>query len=218
MSKYDALESIKVAWENERLSLGDKIRTISSEFSAGGLDLSATAAFLRVTPSELAVVLSLGDLDDEYIDALSRVNPPKTTWIMLANASDVEFDGALRAIERNRGASPSDRAKSPMTEYIYTTMVDLSGPTPEQKVANLSGDVLYHALKKGSDFKLLSDWDSKFLNNVAGQKKRGKSLSSKQSTQLIRILGNLANNGAISRNSIDGDQEICDAILDALDD
>ena len=95
-------------------------------------------------------------------------------------------------------------------------MLEVSGPTIEMKVGNLSGDDLKHALKKGENFNALSDWEKKFLKSVSGQKKRGRMLTDKQVMQVIKILGNLVDKKAILRNSIDGDQDICDRILDAL--
>ncbi len=218
LSKYDALEDIRESWNSATLSLGDKIRKISSEFSANGLDLAGTAAYIHATPSELNALLALGDLDDAYIDRISELNPPRTTWTMLATARDEELDGALEAMKRNREANPQDRVKTTFSEYIYTTMMDVSGPTVEQKVANLSGDVILHALKKGEDFKILiAPKEPNFLKSIASRKKRGKVLSEKQVKWLLDILERLVDGGAIVRESIDGDQEICDQILDALD-
>ncbi len=216
MGKYEALETIKSIWNATDISLGDKIRSISSEYYSNGLDLAGTAAFLNATPSELDAFLALGELDDEDIDKISEVNPPKTTWIMLANASEEELDGALAALKKNRDAEPSERVTA-MTEYVYTVMLDVAGPTTEQKVGNLSGDILLHVLKKGQDFKLLSEKEEKFIKSVAGYKKRGKVLSERQTKWLMDILNRMADAGAIVRNSIDGDKDICNQILDALD-
>ena len=108
------------------------------------------------------------------------------------------------------------RADSP-DELVYYAMIEVSGPTVEQKVGNLSGDTLKHALKKGTDFGALSDWDTKFLKSIAAQKKRGKVLSEKQINSLTRILSKLVDNDVIKHDSIDGDQDICDEILEALE-
>lgn len=216
MGKFDALEAVKEAWEDKEISLGEKIRTISSEYSSNGLDLAATAAYIQATPSELSALLALGDLDDKDIDRISEINPPKTTWIMLANASEQELDSALAALKKDNGARPSERVKA-MTEYVYSTMIDASGPTIEQRVGNISSDCIILARKKGIDFKLISDKEQGFLNSIASRKKRGNTLSAKQTKWLMDILNRLADNGAIVRNSIDGDQEFCDKILDALD-
>ena len=52
---------------------------------------------------------------------------------------------------------------------------------------------------------------------MAGQKKRGKVLSEKQIIVVKSILNSLADNKVIQRDSIDGDQELCDKVLDAID-
>lgn len=216
MNRLEALEQIKAVWVDETMPLGQRIVDISSAFSSAGLDLATTAAFIHATPAELDFFLALGELDDETIEAISELNPPKTTWVMLASANDEELESALAALRNDRNAEGRPSSLHSVAEYLYVTMVEVEGPTIEQKVGNLPGDTLRHALKKGEDFKALGAWDAKFLKSVAGQKKRGKVLSDRQVNQLIRILGELADAGAIVRNSIDGDADICDDILDAL--
>ncbi len=51
---------------------------------------------------------------------------------------------------------------------------------------------------------------------MAGQKKRGKVLSEKQLAALIDLLSYLADNNVIQRDSIDGDKELCNKVLDAI--
>ena len=182
MNKTDALETIKEAWDDVSLSLGEKIIQISTAYYAAGLDISGTSAYIHTTESELNSLLELSEFDDEIIDAISRVNPPKTTWTVLSSASDEEVEHALKLLD-----------------------------------ARGQGDTLKHALKKGTDFGALSDWDTKFLKSIAAQKKRGKVLSEKQINSLTRILSKLVDNDVIKHDSIDGDQDICDEILEALE-
>ena len=216
MGRYEALEDIRETWEDQGISLGEKILRITSVFSSEGLDLGSTAAHLHATPAELDALLSLGELDESVIERISQVNPPKTAWTMLANANDEEIEGALSALEREAREGRTDTPNLSVSEFVYTVMLDIAGPTTEQRVGSLSGDVLRHALKKGEDFGVLGDWDKKFLKSVSVQRKRGKTMSLKQTKQLMRILGELADKGVIKRESIDGDQEICDTLLDAL--
>lgn len=96
MNKVEALDQIKTNWEDKDIKLGDKISSISDLFYSEGLDLSGTAAFIKATPSELEALLSLGALNSEILDMISDVNPPKTTWTMLGNASDEEIIEALQ--------------------------------------------------------------------------------------------------------------------------
>lgn len=216
MDKFEALESIKAAWNNNSLKLGEKIITISNDYHSAGLDLATTAAYIKATPIELEAFLELGELDDELIDRISEINPPRTTWTMLASANEEEIEQALSAISDGKDKSAVETSGYTVSEYVYKKMLEVSGPTIEMKVGNLSGDDLKHALKKGENFNALSDWEKKFLKSVSGQKKRGRMLTDKQVMQVIKILGNLVDKKAILRNSIDGDQDICDRILDAL--
>lgn len=216
MDRIEALEEIKRVWDDKNVDLGEKILTISTAFHSAGLNLATTAAYIKATPIELDSLLALGELDDDIISTIARVNPPKTTWTMLASASDEEIEKALKALELGKGKTQPEGAHYTASEFVYQTMMEISGPTMEQKVASLSGDDLKHALKKGEDFNILNDWEKKFLKSVAAQKKRGKVPTDKQVASLIKALMGLVTKGAIVRNSIDGDQEICDRILDAL--
>ena len=96
-------------------------------------------------------------------------------------------------------------------------MIEISGPTMEQKILSITGDELKHLLKKGTDFGKLNEWQTKFLKSVAAQKKKGRTWSDKQIASIINTLNQMAENGIIVRNSVDGDQEICDKILDILE-
>ena len=214
MNKTDALETIKEAWNNDSLSLGEKIIQISTAYYAAGLDLSGTSAYIHATESELNSLLELSEFDDDIIDSISKVNPPKTTWTVLSSASDEEVEHALKLLSTKEQI---EQRSSSSDELVYYAMIEVSGPTIEQKIGNLSGDTLKHALKKGGDFGALSDWDTKFLKSIAAQKKRGKVLSEKQVNSLARILNKLVDKEVIKHDSIDGDQDICDEILEALE-
>lgn len=216
MLKLDALESIKKAWDDPDMKLGEKVISITSDYSSAGLDLATTAAHIHATPAELDFFLSLGELDDEILDELSEVNPPKTTWVLLANGSDEEIEGALKALRFRRQEGRDRSGEESTLQFVYASMIDAGGPTKEQLIGALSGDVLRHALKKGENYNVLNDWEKKFLKSVSAQKKRGKTMSEKQNAKVIGILEKLADEGAITRDSIDGDIEICDEILDAL--
>ena len=95
-------------------------------------------------------------------------------------------------------------------------MIEVAGPTPEQLVGMLSGSDLAHVQKNATDFNALTEWETKFLKSVAAQKRRGKTLTAKQLPIVMNILLSLAEKGVIKRNSIDGDSEICDKVLDAI--
>lgn len=216
MDKLEALDRINATWNDPDIDLGKKIIDISNDYYAVGLDLATTAAFIKATPAELDALLSLGALEDDIIEMISKVDPPKTTWALLANASDDEIRQALKALAQAKGSGKSGQGTSAVSEFVYQQMLDISGPTPEQLVGMLSGNELGHALKKGQDFNALSDWDNKFFKSVVVQKKRGKTLSEKQTAIVLRILNDLADRGIIKHDSIDGDTAICEKILEAL--
>ena len=95
-------------------------------------------------------------------------------------------------------------------------MLEVSGPTLEDRVASISGDDLKYISIKAASFDVLNKWESKFLTSIANQKKIGKVLSDKQIDKLIPLLEKLSEKEVITRDSIDNDQAICNRILDAL--
>jgi hypothetical protein len=211
MEKLEALEIIKETWECEVLSLEEKINKISESFFSVGLDIATTANFIKATPAEFDAFLALSYLDVEMISEISKVNPPKTTWPLLASGNDDEIRKALSAL-----SGQSRLNNESISEFIYQQMIEVAGDTPEKSISQLSGDELFYLAKKGKSFSV-DDKNIKFLNSVAGQKKRGKALSDKQIAVVIDILNNFADSKVIQRDSIDGDKELCDRVLDALD-
>ena len=211
MDKLEALEIIKGAWGNNDLSLEEKIVKISDSYYSVGLDIATTATFIKATPAEFYAFLSLSNLDDDIIKLISEANPPKTTWQLLASGSDDEIKKALSAL------SSSNLKNESFSEFIYQQMIEVAGETPEQKISQLTGADLFYLANKAKSFSSVNQNMLKYLNSFAGQKTRGKVLSEKQISFLIDILNNLADNNVIQRNSIDGDEDLCDKVLDALD-
>ena len=211
MEKIDALELIKEAWNSEKLSLEEKIIKISDAFYSVGLDIATTANYIKTTPAEFDAFLSLSNLDDELIRMISEANPPKTTWPLLACGSDVEIKKALMALS----ASTSLKNES-VSEFIYQQMIEVAGETPEQLVSQFTGGELYYLANKAKNFNSVNQKKLDFINSLAGQKKRGKVLSEKQLAALIDLLSYLADNNVIQRDSIDGDKELCNKVLDAI--
>lgn len=212
MDKIDALELIRKTWDSESLSLGEKIIAISEAFYSVGLDIATTANFIKTTPAELYAFLSLSNLNEDMIRMISDANPPKTTWPLLSSGNDDEIKKALSALlDTSRSKNES------VSEFIYQQMIEVAGFTSEQLLSQLTGGEMFALAKKAKNFTSVNPNTIKFLNSLAGQKKRGKALSEKQIATLKDILNNLADNKVIQRNSIDGDEELCDKVLDALD-
>lgn len=211
MDKIDALELIKKTWDEDGLSLEEKIITISDAFYSVGLDIATTANFIKATPAEFDAFLSLSNLDDDMIRIISKANPPKTTWPLLASGNDDEIKKALDAL-----SAPTRSKNESVSEFVYQQMIEVAGGTSEQLISQLTGDELFYLANKAKNFSM-PEKEVKFLNSVAGQKKRGKVLSEKQIIVVKSILNSLADNKVIQRDSIDGDQELCDKVLDAID-
>lgn len=212
MDKIDALELIKKTWDSESLSLEDKIITISDAFYAVGLDIATTANFIKTTPAEFYAFLSLSNLDEDMIRRISDANPPKTTWPLLSSGNDEEIKKALTAL-----SATSRSQNESISEFIYQQMIEVAGSTSEQLISELTGGELFTLAKKAKSFTSVTPNTLKILNNLAGQKKRGKVLNENQLALLKNLLNNLADNKVIQRNSIDGDKELCDKVLDALE-
>lgn len=217
MGKYESLERIKEVWKSEDMPLGQKAAQISEEFYSSGLDFATTAAFINATPSELDALLEIGGFEDETLDRISRINPPKTSWTMLSNATEEEVDHALDMLERHGRETSGDTARTSITEYVYFAMIEVAEPSVEQKVGNLSGRTIKLMREKAEHFEgAISAKEVTFLKSCASRKGSGRSLTPRQLSWLISICNRLAERGIISRNSIDGDQEMCDEVLDAL--
>ena len=216
MDKYEALCKIDKTWNDDSLSLKDKIYLISDEYYSEGLDLASTAAFISATPTELDSLLSLSDLDECLINRISQINPPKTTWTFFAQAGDDEINKALEGLESERAVP--DRRKQTASELVYSKMLEVAEPTVQQKVNKLPGSDLIDVWKKDTTyFKQLSEKDSNFLRKIGFQKaKTNQDLSEKQLKWLTDILVKLADAEVIKRDSKDGDKEVCDRILDAI--
>lgn len=212
MDKVNALELIKETWDSDNLNLEEKIITISDAFYSVGLDIATTANFLKTTPAEFNAFISLSNLDEDMIKIISDAKPPKTTWPLLSSGNDEEIRKALTAL------SAASRSKNEsVSEFIYQQMIEVAGSSSEQLISQITGGELFALAKKAKNFTSVNPNSLKFLNSLAGQKKRGKVLSEKQIAILKDILNNLADNKVIQRNSIDGDEELCDKVLDALE-
>lgn len=215
MDRFTALDKAKEAWLNTKLPLGERVTEISEAFYGFGLDLVGTATYIGATPAELSILLTMAGKSDEVLDALSRTNPPITACAVLAEATDEDILKALDVY-----TAESRRLSGQMSgEFMYNSIIEVVGPTVKMKVAALTGRDLQAAREKAIAYGKLpaESWGGKFLKSVAGARKSGKTLTDKQVNKLEEILRTLCNEQVFIRNSMDGDQDLCDAILDALD-
>lgn len=215
MDKIEALEAIKTAWDDKNLSLAEKIDIISDKFYGSALDLSSTASFIHATPSELSALLDIGGLSEELIQEISNVDPPKTVWYFLASASEEEIKYAIDKL----AADKKNGIKRNITdEDVYNALLELAGPTREQKLLNLSTDTLWYFAGKAKQFSdVLKPKEYAFLVSVCKRRKSGKTLTEKQLKWLVDILNRMIEKNVISTNSMDGDQERCDEVLKVME-
>ena len=209
MDKLTSLENIKEAWTKTDISLADKVTTISNNFYSVGLDLASTAEYIKATPAELDAILCLGGLNEEILERLSKINPPETTWELFANASENEINQALDALEQK---TVDD---SHLSEFVFRHMSEVAGPSVNQRVGMLTSSDIKKVRVKGEEFKALSEKEIKFLKSIA-VKRYSTDLSDAQLEWFKDILIKLVEKGAIKRDSIDGDADLCNRILDAL--
>lgn len=215
MSKVESLVNIREFWNDRSLTLYKRVRQISEEYYSSNLKLDSTAAYIGATPSELDSLLALSELDDDLLHRVSDANPPITTWMILANASEDELSAAIKELEEVRSQRRSERLES-VEERLYSAMIQVSGPTPEQLLSTLSCDVIFAMANRAEAFKVLTDKNLKALKSFGMWRKRGKTLTEKQVKYMKSILTQMVDVGVIVRGGIDKDQEMCDSVLDAL--
>ncbi len=199
------------AWQNvEELSFDQWLTNISSAFASAGMTLKIGAVALDVRPAELQAALNLASLDEESLLLLAGQNPPPTTWFSLASASTGAIKAALEALN-------SPEAKHSPSSVVEAAIRNITGPSVLEKVGALPSEVFGHAAKKAEAFQLLTEKSRKALKGFERTKRSAGSLSGAQIAFAKDLLQQLAKGGAVSRNSKDGDSEICNQILDALD-
>ena len=119
MDKIEALETVKEIWNDPEKTLGQKINSISEAYYSTGLDLATTAAYIKATPAELDALLELSEFDEDIIEMISKADPPKTTWSVLASASDEEVTQALKALEREDISVQQKESHMTMSEFVF---------------------------------------------------------------------------------------------------
>lgn len=199
------------AWnEQKSLPFSDWVRSVSRAFYESRLLLEAAARLVRVSPAEFQAVLNLATLDDAELELLSREVPPKTTWFLFAGARSDTIEAGLKALrERSPREGPS--------KVVHDAIRDITGPTVEEAIAVLDSQVFGHMAKKAKQYDLFRPKDRQFLGSAATRRRSGQPLTPRQATWATDLFREMATKGAIRRNSPDGDQEICDQVLDSLD-
>lgn len=216
MGKVESLLKIRECWNNADLSLYEKASIVAEEYYSTSLKLDATSAYIGATPSELDSLLALSELDDELLQKVSDANPPITTWMIIANASDEEIIAAIEEMSGGRNRRKPDDVDS-IEERLFSAMIQVGGPTQEQVLSTLPYEVIGSMVKRAEAYKALTPRNLKALKGFASWRRRGKTLTEKQTSYLKSILSQLVEAKAIEREGIDKDQEYCDIVLNALE-
>lgn len=216
MGKVESLLRIQELWSDTSLSLRSKATDIAEEYYSAGLTLDATSAYIGATPSELDSLLALSELDDDLLQMVSDANPPITAWMILANANGEEIQAAVKEMSGGRNRRRPEDVDS-IEERLFSAMIQVSGPTQEQVLSTLPYEVIGAMAKRAEAYKALTPRNLKALKSFASWRRRGKTLTEKQTNYLKSILMQLVDAEVVKRDGIDKDQEYCVAVLDALE-
>ncbi|KAB1184766.1 MULTISPECIES: hypothetical protein [Haloferax] len=206
-------ESPKLAlvdvWDSSRDPFNEWVLSVSQTFYESGLGIEMVARFLDTTPGELAAVLVLATMEEDDLSILAEDVPPKTTWFAFANATTDEIVAGLKALDD----MSSDDAPHAVVKGAFR---EVSGPRPEENVAELPGKVFFHMSTKAKQYGLLSGKSRKFLFDMGKRRRADYDMSPAQADYACDLLEQLADKGAVTRGSPDDDQDICNQVLDAL--
>lgn len=197
-------------WNQDRDPFDRWVRDVTLTYTESRLQLEAAARLVRTTPAEIEAVLKLATMEDETLELLSEQVPPKTTWFTLADATHEGVEASLKAL---RDAGPGDAP----SRIVHDAIRDIQGPPAEERIAALDAEVFGHLAKKAKQYDLLTGNSRAFLVNVAKRKRSGRPPTPRQIAYAHNLIKDLISGGALKRNSPDGDQELVDAVLDAVD-
>jgi hypothetical protein len=208
--KSDKYADLYRAWNSfHDKSFDNWIMDVSEFYFRSGIGIRMASKILGIQPAEIQAALNLATLEEEELELLATLNPPKTTWFTLAAASPEEIRQALEALKTAHvGQSPFS--------LVEAAIKEIQGPSAMEKIAGLSAEAFGHAAKKATVYKLLNDKHIKALKSWQSRVRTGRPLTPPQMSYAEGLLRELVEQGAIVRNSQDGDKEICDQILDAL--
>ena len=196
-------------WGEPDVTFDSWVRRVSQTFMDCRIRGEAAARLVGTTIAELEAVLHLATMEDEDLQRIAERVPPKTTWFTLAGVSGEAVTAALDALaELSTGESPSAAVRAAVEE---------ADPSTHSKVASLSGGVFGHMAKKAKQYDLLTARGRSMLASAKTRKNSGNQLTLKQVAYVQDLLNQLVDGGAVKRKSPDGDQVLCDMVLDALD-
>lgn len=208
--KSDKFTNLVSAWNQyDIIPFNNWVMEVSDNFFRSGLTLKMAANFLNTQPAELQAVVNLAALEEENLALLAELKPPNTTWFSLASASTEGLKAAIRALAEAKVAD------SPFL-LVDGAIRSVEGPNVFERIAGLRSEIFGHAAKKAQAYSLLNEKGIKALKGWQSRVRSGKTLTPAQMAYADGLLRELVEAGAITRNSKDRDQELCDEVLDAL--
>jgi hypothetical protein len=206
----DRVEAFVNAWIRERSPFATWVRDVAQAFASSSLQPEGAAHLVGTTPAELEAVLKLATMEDDDLELLNPHPPSKTTWFLLADATN---DGVVAAID----ALGTGSANEPPSQVVIEALRTVEGPPAAERIAALPAATLGHLAKKAKQYDLLTPKARAFLGSIATRKKSGQSLTPRQVAYAQNLIDDLIAGGALKRKSPDNDQKIVDEILDAVD-
>lgn len=197
------------AWTSKRNPFNQYVEAVSDAFYGSHLSLENAAALAQANPMEVWAVLRLASLDEAALQHLSGPPPPKTTWLLFADADAASVEAGLQELSK---LSPGDSPSLALQRVLR----DRTGPSEDERVAALPAAVLWHMAQKAESYNAFPDKHRNFLKQMGRQKKYAQPMTPAQITYLRGLLTQLADAGVVRRNSPDGDEEICVQVLEAL--
>lgn len=197
------------AWDSSRNPFNVYVSRLGAALQTSRLSVSAAAVVLDTQPIELMALKQLASLPDEMLALLDGPPPPKTTWLHLASAGSIEaMKAGLKALAKTGVTSPAHAVKEAIKRF--------EGPSAEEKVMRIQVSTLWAMWKKAKAYNALGNKGQRALADLTGKIGKGFPMSPPQIAFLKGLLEQLAQEKVIRRDSPDGDQEVCNEVLDAL--
>ncbi len=201
------------AWRLPREPFDRWVRQVSRGYYESHLSLERAARIVRSTPAEVDAALKLATLEED-LGVLGERMPPLTTWFLLAEATHDGLVAAVKALDEWDQQRPP---KAPPSRVVLEARQEAEGPSTDERVATLDSKVFSHLAGKARQYDLLSPKARKFLVDASKRRRGGQPLTPRQTAWAKALLRELIDGGAVRPDSPDGDQPVCDAVLEVMD-
>jgi hypothetical protein len=204
-------QKVAEAWRAARTPFSAWVRDVATAVDETKLKTHYVAEHLGITVATLEGVLQLSFLEDEALARLDEAVPP-TAYLLIAQCSSEEVEEVIAVLREPsiEGLAPSER--------VHAVLRESRGAPASELVSSLRADLFSHFAKKAKDYDLLTERKRDALVSFGRWRRKGSPLTIRQATWAAGMLSELRDRGAIRRDSPDGDQELCDEVLDAIGD